>query len=196
MIIIDAHEPSDLKPLLNRLGCDVAIDSLEYGDAAWDGNGPDGPVMVGVERKYITDLIDSMISRRLTGHQLPGMMDAYHIRYLLVEGIYRPSPSGDYIEVPNPRRKGEWIPIYHNRSSVSYQQVDSFLDEVTEAGITVMRSATLDETAAIYRSRYRHWQKPYSDRKSMKLIYTPELPQPNNGKASFRFRKPTFINKV
>lgn len=195
MIIIDDREPTDIIANLRRMGVDYTTDHLEFGDAAWEGNGPTGPVLVGVERKYISDLVDSMISRRLAGHQLGGLANAYDVRYLLVEGVYRPNVNTDSIDVLN--YKGEWVPMYHQRSSVSYQQVDSFLDEISESGVTVLKSGGIHETAAIYRSRYRHWQKAYSDRRSMRLIYVPELDQPKNGnKARLTYLKPTFINRV
>ena len=194
MIIVDDREPDDIARHLQHYGVDTVTQRLEFGDAMFEGYGPNGTQLIGFERKYITDLVESMMSRRLSGHQLGGMTRTYEVCYLLVEGIWRPSSDSDSIDVMD--WKGRWTPLFHHRSSVSYQQVDSFLDEIGESGITVIRANNMIETAAIYRSRYRHWQKPYDQRRSMKLIYTPELAQMNTGKARFHFRKPKFIHQV
>lgn len=64
--------------------------TLDFGDIAFTGRGNGGkPVEIGVEFKTLSELIGSLRTERLQGHQLPGMMGedgAYDIGYLLVEG--------------------------------------------------------------------------------------------------------------
>jgi ERCC4-type nuclease len=97
VITIDRRTGSgELLPLFPKgvaeLGC------LEYGDFAWIGKGPEGlPLAIGVERKQIHDLVNSMASGRLQAHQLPGMINTYKISYLVIEGIWRPCPTTDII---------------------------------------------------------------------------------------------------
>jgi len=90
LILIDYREPDEI-----RRGIPGAeVTTLEYGDFAFEGEGPEGPVLVGLERKTITDLINSMKSGRLAAHQMVGMKRTYNHTYLLIEGIYRRDKDG------------------------------------------------------------------------------------------------------
>jgi ERCC4-type nuclease len=70
---------------------------LESADFAFAGKGPGGhPLMVGVERKVISDLLTSLRKGRLQGlqgesgsGQLPRLQQAYDVAWLLVEGAYK-----------------------------------------------------------------------------------------------------------
>lgn len=89
MLIVDRRE----KDLIGRMK-DVVVTELEYGDIQILGNGPDGGMSVGMERKKVRDLITSITSGRLSGHQIPGMTASYDVVYLLIEGEWRREESG------------------------------------------------------------------------------------------------------
>jgi ERCC4-type nuclease len=87
MIYIDRREGSkDLAPLLRVPNIIVTLD---FGDAMFGGNAESGPILIGIERKKLPDLLGSIASGRLVGHQIPGMMKAYEVNYLIVEGIWK-----------------------------------------------------------------------------------------------------------
>jgi len=91
LILVDNREPDAIKSLFTR---DAEIMRLEYGDFAFDGNGPNGSVIIGVERKSINDLINSIKDKRLSGRQVPGIMMTYDVGVLLVEGEWESSRAG------------------------------------------------------------------------------------------------------
>ena len=171
MLIIDDREPvSDLTRLLASFDLQTTSARLDFGDFCWEGSGPSGPMMVGVERKRMEDLVNSMQDRRLSGHQLRGMKSTYSYCYLLIEDMYRPSRSGPVERWSN----GSFQPVYARREGVLYQQLDSYLCSLTlRAGVEVVRSANLQETAAILASRYKNWQKPWDSHHSHDAIYAP-----------------------
>ena len=96
MILIDDRMGSkELLPLFRPYDVTVELSHLEYADIAFFGNGPTGPELVGIERKTLHDLVNSMRSRRLSGYQLPGLMAAYAWVYIVVEGVWRAGDGGE-----------------------------------------------------------------------------------------------------
>jgi ERCC4-type nuclease len=87
MIFVDRREGSvDLAPLFKTK---AIITTMEFGDVAFSGNNNDESISIGVERKRINDLISSISTGRLSGHQLPGMIKTYDRSYLIVEGVWK-----------------------------------------------------------------------------------------------------------
>ncbi len=96
MILIDPREGSkELAAPLRKLGLEVNDDcELPFGDIVFEGRGVDGAaVTVGIEFKKLEELVASLRTGRLQGHQLPGMQD-FDYRYLLVEGELRYDQTG------------------------------------------------------------------------------------------------------
>ena len=97
MILIDSSTGS--RELLSKIletgapACLVDIKD-EGADYAFQGNGPDGPILIGIERKTLTDLVDSIYSGRLAGIQVPKMQETYSVRVLVVEGEWRADKEG------------------------------------------------------------------------------------------------------
>lgn len=174
--MLDDRE-SDLPQLLRYFRpFDVHVTSsrLPSGDACWEGFGPDsGNWLVGVERKKIRDLINSMRTRRLSGSQIPEMWKTYDRSYLLVEGIWRPGSTG-MIEI---NASSGWQTLTLQSSAVSYREVDSYLQSMASpelGGMIVYRTSTTAETAAWLVSRYKWWQKAWDKHTAHKQIYAPE----------------------
>lgn len=170
-LLIDDREEPLLVRYLASFDLQVEVTRLEYGDAVFEGRGPNGgPVMVCFERKHIADVIQSMTSRRLTGHQLKGMAEMYDYRYLVIEDNWRPTDQGG-IEIW--RGRG-WMPAFTNRKGITYRQVDSYLSSLElRAGVIVCRTCSAKETAFLYSSRYHTWQKPWADHHAHEAIYCP-----------------------
>jgi ERCC4-type nuclease len=113
MLLIDSRIGSaDLAEPLAAMGLPVELTQLEFADVCFAGRGDnDTPVMVGIELKKLGDLVSSLRTGRLSGHQLPGLVgpdSIYEYAWLLVEGTYRPGTHG-IIEVPS--RFGSWRPL-------------------------------------------------------------------------------------
>ena len=79
MIWVDSRIGSkDLAAPLTRLGLPAELTTLPFGDIAFEGQGDDrGPLTVGIEFKVLTDLVQSLRSGRLVGHQVPGLRQTW-----------------------------------------------------------------------------------------------------------------------
>ena len=190
MLILDDREVriNGLDRLLvRRYSLPLTVARLEYADISFEGSGPGNrPVLIGIERKRLSDLIQSMTDRRLAGHQLRGLWSAYSFCYLLIESCFRPSRDDDGIEVFD----GNWHPLFdYRRRGVSYQQVQAFISSLELISrLIVARTADVYETAAWLNAKYHWWQKPWSQHHSQDQIYAPgpdTAQQP--GRARFAF---------
>jgi len=138
---------------------------LGFGDASFVGKGKDDiPVMVGVERKTLSDLVGSLESGRFSGHQLPGLLASYNTVYLVIEGIGR--VSRELVEV---RQKGEWRSL-----GVSELALDNFLNTLeVMAGVIIRQTNTPQRTAYLIRHLYQWWDKGWDSHKSHLVFYDP-----------------------
>lgn len=168
---------------------------LPYGDFCFWGNGPSGSgpgggdsVLVGWERKTLSDMINSMRDLRYAGHQLDGLMQMYQVVHLVIEGIWRAGPGGD-IEI---RSGKDWSSFRLGSRGVHYRELDHFLaSQIYKRGIVVEYTSNRDQTAALVASRW-HWfnDKTWNQHTSDKAIYAP-FEDHNGGrikKAGFRRR--------
>jgi ERCC4-type nuclease len=146
----------------------VELTTLLFGDLAIVGNGADGPVMIGVERKKIRDLLNSLTTGRLSGHQLPGLVEHYAHRWLLVEGIYRESVDG-LIEVPCGGRDWETIRF-------QWKALEAYLVTLTmRGGLHVQRTYSQAESAGWIEALWRWWTgKDWDEHRSHLALHQPE----------------------
>lgn len=151
-IYVDRRTGSvDLYAPLTQCRVPVEITTLAYGDAAWIGHGPGGPILIGVERKRITDLLQSMQTGRLSGHQLPGLCESYAYRWLLVEGLYREGADG-CIEIP---RGSTWEPV-----RLLYTALEHYLTTLQlRGGVYLQRTYTIRESAGWLAALWAWWTK-------------------------------------
>jgi hypothetical protein len=171
MLLIDRRENNGILKLVQRLDVDAMETELEYGDCCFSGSGPSGDCTVGIERKRVDDLINSMKDRRLSGHQIRGMRKAYDFLFLFIEGIWRPG-AGDVIEVC---LNGGWRTLYGraDRRSVSYQQVMNYLTTLElRGGVVVRRTGGPQDTAVQYVSLWKWFQKGWQEHTSHDQVYT------------------------
>lgn len=149
---------------------------LQYGDLMFTGNGPDEiPYRIGIERKRIRDLISSMSSNRLVGHQLIGMKNSYNVIYLIIEGVFRPNPDSGVLETYG--RQG-WSPPNFGVSRRRFMARDilAFLNTlVIKDNIHVIRTATKSETAITVSALQYWWTcKEFEAHKAHHQEYVPE----------------------
>jgi ERCC4-type nuclease len=104
MLFVDTAVGSkDLVTQFKKMGLPVEPTHLTYADVAFEGRGNDDkPVMVGIELKKMTscsgDLMDSLRSGRLAGHQMLGLTGedkVYDYAWLLIEGEWRIGSHGE-----------------------------------------------------------------------------------------------------
>lgn len=170
----------ELAPLFTPFGIQVNICKLEFGDLAFEGNGPTGRCAVVIERKRIDDLIASMQSKRLSGHQLPGMADAYDYCYLIVEGLWRPGPEGE-MQIGRGGLEnqgsfgGRWASA-HGRA-LKYRSIDNYLATLElQAGVIYRRTLTPAETVVTVVDLYRWWtEKLWAEHSSHLGVYAPAV---------------------
>jgi ERCC4-type nuclease len=181
-LLIDDREDSSLLKYLSVYEFSTTSCRLDFGDATFSGNGPFGEVLIGIERKRLGDLVQSMQDRRLSGHQLVGMRNYYDFLYLCVEELWRPDHNGG-IEV---FRSGRFVPLTTRADGCTYRQVTSYLNSLSiMGGVHILHSSGQLQTAAIYASLVHWWDKPWTSHHSHDVIYAPgphELP----GKATPR----------
>lgn len=167
MIFVDKRQGSaELYAPLQARGVGVELTTLEFGDCCFVGNGPQYQVLVGIERKTIRDLIQSMTTGRLSGHQLPGLVEQYNYRWLLVEGRYRESKEG-FIELP---WKNGW-----ETCRLMYTALESYLLTVQlRAGVSVQRTYDLRDSAAWLALLYRWWtNKEWKEHRAHLALHQP-----------------------
>lgn len=169
---------------------------LPAADFAFPGEGHRGPCMIGIERKRLKDMLNSMRSGRFAGEQIPKLRDHYEHVYLIVEGTWRIHWDSGLLEEPYGK---EWQPVILGRQPFAALELQSFLTEVMVlAGVHVLVASS---TARTYAHRDRqaeeekmtaemvvgleHFhQKPFEKRHRYVALHTP--PQyALMGKASF-----------
>lgn len=104
---VDSRNGSiELLPELVKHGLDARSAKLDSGDFAFSGWGPDGDAEFGIERKTLTDFVDSARTGRLYGvsteqheSQLDRMLKAFDFAWLVLEGQYTTNPLGRLVQV-------------------------------------------------------------------------------------------------
>lgn len=187
MISVDCRVGSkELAPLFRQYGIQTKVTEMEFGDMAFEGNGPSGKCSVGIERKRIDDLVASIESKRLSGHQLPGMSEQYDYCYLIVEGVWREGPDG-FVQVGHGGFDGEqtfggrWLP---HRWRLPYRAVDNYLSTLELlAGVIYRRSLGPGDTVAVTVDLWHWWNDKLWDAHGSHLaVYAPALGERGRGR--------------
>lgn len=191
MIYVDRRTGSiELKEPLEKLGVQVYVDTLEYGDVFFAGEGPNGVESIAIERKCLGDLIQSMRSGRLSGHQLPGLMTTYDRVYLMVEGEWQPDKDGFIEEF----KYGRWRPYKLGQSQITYLEPASYLNTLEMvAGVRVQRTLDINESAHYIRALWRSWQKGWGEHKALSALHMKNV-LPSG--AAVHWEQPSLLRRV
>ena len=166
MIRIDRRIGSaHLQPLLQKMGVPVQVQTLEYGDVAFEGRGPEErPVPVGIEVKTLGDLLASLTTGRLMGHQMPGLLAHYEHVYLVVQGFYKINREGA-IET---RMGRDWHPLVLGGRVFLWRDLSGLLTTLeTRCGVHLRQTSGAHETALTVAGLYHWWTgKAYADHRS------------------------------
>ncbi len=141
-----------LLPLL-RAGLDAELTDMEFGDVAFTGKGEgDVPVDVGVEFKTLSDLVSSIRTGRLAGHQLPGMQRTYApYAWLVVEGLWRADSHGHVTTYKGKARGWATLPGRMTVSELEKTLLTYQLCGGVHVRYTDSRAATVSFLSALYR---------------------------------------------
>lgn len=190
----------ELAPTFLSYGIQPQIRHLDFGDLEWEGNGPRGRCAIVVERKRIEDLVQSMQSKRLSGHQLPGMAANYDYCYLMVEGVWRPGPEGQ-LQIGRGSFEsestfgGRWLPS--RERGLLYRSVDNYLASLElMAGVIYRRTMGPLETVATVIDLFRWWEKPWADHRAHLGVYAPAVATRGKGRLTLAPRKVSVAEKI
>ena len=184
MIFIDSRSGS--KELAEYIEGAI-LTTLPFGDIYFQGNGPDGEIQIGIERKRIGDLIQSISSGRLSGHQLPGLLEEYGRVYLLVEGAWITDRHTGIIKV---YRYGKFKPLGESRFSTK-RLLGYLVSLNAQTGVSVLTALDVRETAILIQELYQWWSQPWE--KHTALLQVNRLTQPS---AFLRPGKPPLIREI
>jgi len=179
MILVDSRIGSvEIAPLLQK----PIICRLEYADFAFTGNGPSGPINIGVERKTLLDFLQSMTTGRLSGHQIIGLTQQYDQVYLLIEGIWRPDRRTGILQRIG--KNGKWIAAAQGSRRFMARDIYNFINTLQViCGIVTVMTSNHWETAIWLRACHGWWGKKWIGHKShlqfQKPIVHAQLSKPN-----------------
>lgn len=125
--------------------------------------------MVGVELKTSRDIINSLRSGRLHGHQVPGLVQMYEGRaWLLTEGIWREGRNGDW-EV----YLGSWQTFSAGSRTIEMKNIEAWiLSTVTFGGLMYWHCPLQTDTARFIAALDHLWcDKMYDQHKTYDVIY-------------------------
>lgn len=184
ILIDDRAGSAELEPFIPGT---KEITRLNSGDFAIFGNGPTGLAMVGVERKTLGDLIQSMESGRLSGHQLGKLQEDYEYVYLLVEGLWRPRAKDGLLE----HWKGRWKPYHTGRRRYMARDIGNYLNTLAVCcGVMIWRTDTPQHTGKWLADLRGWWNKPWDKHRSHINQFV--VPPPSRAYLT----KPTLLHRV
>lgn len=193
MILIDSREEGadkkkknlDLIQHINRQQVPVQEFLLDEGDAAIEVNGPEGIILVGVERKRLHDMLNCVEDGRYNA-QRARMKDAYQVSVLMVEGHWKPhDPDGFLMEGFSGGISWGFHKPRGNR--VLYSKLYRYLLSVALSGVIVQYSRDPFHTAFNLCEIYGWGQKKWDDHTSLREIHKIAIPTLN--------RKPSLVRK-
>ena len=119
-----------------------------------------------MERKRIGDLISSIANGRLSGHQLPGLLNAYDVVYLIVEGVFKGDNIDDELLFSNNGGKS-FKRMTHGRQRWTREGIDHYFTTL-ESRLCINHRITTSAkgTARQLDYLFRYWNKPWEKHSS------------------------------
>lgn len=161
MILIDNRTGSKELQSLFPHTVQTRLTRLQFGDFTWLGNGPNGPVPIGIERKTISDLVNCISDGRLSGLQLYGLLTSYYRAIIVVEGIWRSNPENGMLET---WKRGQWGQLEYGGQRWMGSAVHSYLHRLSaDYGVLVWATSKPSETVQWMVDIYHSWQKKWDN---------------------------------
>lgn len=170
-----------------RIPCQLT--RLDFGDAAFVGNGPDGDTSVAIEIKEVHDALSCIGDGRFAGHQLPGLLSVYDRVWLVVEGRFYPEFSTGLLRAETGNR-GRSKELFLGSRRTMYRDLDHWLTSMeVRAGLRLRRTRDRRETARVIADLWGWFQKDWSEHKSHLALHE-ETPD------RAIFVRPSLLRKV
>lgn len=169
MVIVDDRSGSRNLADYECLSERCTLHRLEFGDVMLTGHGPDPekPLSIGVEVKSVYDLLSSIETGRLAGHQLPGLIKTYDHAWLLVFGNARPGKD-NYLEV---NRHGRWQNFKLGRNPVPWSYLEGWLLTAQLFSTIRVKWVYNEEEAAKWIAVMDRWlSKPWDKHSGLKVF--------------------------
>lgn len=175
VILIDSRIGSkELIPYVRRVGCKVEEAQLEYGDACFEGNGPNGKVVIGIERKTLGDILNCIDDARYSAHQRPGMAAMYQRSILMIEGIWKPDTTSGYMM--SLIRGINWSAFRYRSRMVPYNKLFRYLLSIQLTGTIVIITQDIEHTAFNICECFYYFQKRWEDHTALLATQTLNIP--------------------
>ncbi len=177
MILIDnqGRDHLELIPHIRKQHVDVTEQRLEWGDACFTGNGPDGHILVGVERKRLHDMMACIETKRYGAKQRVGMQQLYGLSVLVIEGDWRPHDPGGFL-MEGYQGGISWGFFSHRKQKAMYHTLRRYLFSVSLSGVLVIYTKSPFHTAFDLCELFHYFQKPWSGHTSLMEMEQLQLP--------------------
>jgi len=160
VLYVDNREGSkELLPLIRHAKSTL----MAAGDAAFTGNGPEGPLEIGIEIKTLSDLAGSMRSGRLN-EQLKKMMRSFNVCYLVIYGDYRVTGNGSGVFDERYQRTLEpsWTELWGRMLTIE-----------NHMNISVLWAPNIAAVAPMIWTTFTWWQREWGDHESYREVTIP-----------------------
>lgn len=162
-VLIDDRAGSRSLASLPPLDSLAVLTRLDAGDVCLAGNGPRGPVSVGVEVKSLADLIASIDTGRLSETQVPPLLHAYDVPYVAFYGEYR-CGEGGVLETRFSAEGGKrWGVFRAGTRKYYYRGLESYLLTLSALGVRVRHDVSPASCASWLGALAAWWAKPWSE---------------------------------
>lgn len=175
MILVDtAIGSKELKSLIigNGVKCDAV--PLQFGDAAFEGNGDDGTIGIGVERKRLHDMLNCIDDSRYSAHQRVGMAKMYRKSILMLEGHWKAREDGILMEGFDGGTK--WTPCKYRSQSVMYSKLYRYLLSIALSGVIITYTRDINHTAFNICEIFHYFQKQWRNHTSLLEVQKLNIP--------------------
>lgn len=188
MILVDQRIGSvELLPEIRRCGVKLVEKAdLQFGDAAFEGRGPDGTISVGIERKTLHDMLNCIDDSRYGGMQRIGMKHMYNVSVLAIEGHWKPH-DGQGLLMEGYHAGTTWGYCNYRSQRTMYSKLYRYLISVALSGVIVTYSRDLFHTAYNICEWFHYFQKPWTGHTALQELQKVAIPTLNH--------KPSLVRK-
>lgn len=165
----------------HRIETELAdLSIMPYGDFVFMGNGPDGDVSVGIERKSLRDMLACIGEARFSGlgGQLEGMLQTFTYSYLVVEGTYRCDPATTVLQEYRGRTQG-WQDLRLGSRRFMHSELQRFLIMMTLTRVIVWQTRREEDTVRFIADLYHQLaRKTWDEHRSVGAVQVPHVQAP------------------
>lgn len=179
MILVDPRDgarpgaSSQLVTYLRAQGVVADKATLEYGDVCFEGRGPQGSCLIGVERKTLHDMLTCIQDGRYNQQRI-GMSRTYAYSFLALEGYWRPKEDGFLME--GFQAGTSWGYCRPRGRNIAHAELYNYLVGVALSGVIITHSRDLQHTAINISNIFNYFQKKWNQHTSLLEIHKPKLP--------------------